>query len=310
MLDLLAESTFISSIPRFVAPILLAAQGGALCQRAGVFNIALEGKMLGAAFAAVAASYATQSAVIGVLAAVLTGALAGLVFAVVSVWKRADSIVVSIALNLLISGLTAFALRAVFGVKGAFDDPRIAALTAFDVPLLADVPLLGPLFTDQTALVWLSVAVTALMHVFLFHHPWGLRLRGVGENPLAARSMGVSVTRAQTGALIVCGVLCGLAGAQLSIGAVSLFVEDMVAGRGWIAVVAVMLAVAHPWGVALVALLFGTVDSLSFRIQGVGAPQQFTEMLPYLATLIALILAALKRKHDHQDRSSQVSRHE
>lgn len=296
MLAALGDPALLESIPRFVAPILLAAQGGALCQRAGVFDIALEGKMLAGAFAAVAVSYALHSAGAGVLAGMLAGVLAGALFAAAAVWKRGDHIVVSIALNILASGITVFALRALFGVKGAFDHPRIAALPRFDLPLLADVPGLGPLFANQTILVWLAVATAAAMQVFLFRHPLGLRLRGVGEHPGAARSLGVPVARTQTAALLVCGALCGLAGAQLSIGAVSLFVEDMTAGRGWIAVVAVLLGAGHPLGVALVALLFGVVDALSVRVQGLGVPQQLTETLPYLATLLALVVAAARRR--------------
>lgn len=296
VLELLGDPTYWGSIPRFVTPILLAALGGALCQWAGIFNIALEGKMLGGAFAAVAVSYATGSAVAGALAAMVAGILAGAIFAAASAWKRGDPIVVSIALNILLSGLTIFSLRAFFGVKGAFDDPGIVALARRDVPLLSDLPLVGPLFAEQTVLPWLALALTAAAQLLLFRHRFGLRLRGVGENPLAARSLGISVARMQAIALVACGALCGLAGAQLSIGTVSLFVEDMSAGRGWIAVVAVMLAGAHPWAVALVALLFGAVDSLSFRIQGIGLPQQLTEALPYVVTLIALVLAAARRR--------------
>ena len=283
------------SIPRFVVPVLLAAQGGALCQRAGVFNIALEGKMLAGAFAAVAVSYATGSALLGALAALLAGMLFGAIFAVASAWKRGDAIVVSIAINLLASGMTAFGLRAFFGRKGSFDDPGIVALDSFDIPLLGELPVIGAFFAGQTAVVWLALVLTVAAHGFLVHHRWGLWLRGVGENPAAARSAGVSVAWVRTGALLACGAFCGLAGAQLSIGAVSLFVEDMSAGRGWIAVVVVIMARARPWTVALVALLFGAVDSLSVRIQGAGLPQQVTEALPYVVTLLVLVLASRRR---------------
>ncbi len=294
--DQLAHAAFWESLPRVIAPIVLAAQGGALCHRAGVFNVALEGMMLCGAFAAVAVSFALGSAAAGVLAAVLASTMLALVFATASVWRRGDPIVVGIALNILASGLTAFGLRSAFGVGGSFDHPDIVALPRFDLPLLADIPGLGPLFANQTVLVWSAVAATVLMQLILFHHRFGLRLRGVGEHPEAARSAGISPVRVQTAALCMCGVLCGLAGAQLAIGAVSLFVEDMTAGRGWIAVVAVLLAAGHPLAVAAIAVLFGVIDSVSVRIQGLGAPQQLTEMLPYLGTLAALIIAAMRRQ--------------
>lgn len=292
----LGDAAFVGSIPRFVAPILLAALGGTLCQRVGVFNIALEGMMLGGAFAAVAASYAAGSALAGVAAAVLAGMLVGALFTAASVWKRGDAIVVGIALDILASGVTIFALRALFGVRGAFDDPGIAALPRFDVPLLADLPGIGPFFAGQTALVWLAVLAVVVVHGFLSWHPLGIRWRGVGEHPAAARSLGVSVGRAQAAALIVCGLLCGLAGAQLAIGTVSLFVENMTAGRGWIAVVVVLLGAARPGIVAVVAVLFGAVDAAGFRLQGLGLPSQLTEMLPYVVTLAALAVSGWRRR--------------
>jgi ABC-type uncharacterized transport system permease subunit len=292
----LGDAAFVGSIPRFVAPILLAALGGALCQRVGVFNIALEGMMLAGAFAAVAASYAAGSALAGVAAAMLAGMLVGALFAAASVWKRGDTIVVGIALDILASGVTIFALRALFGVRGSFDDPRIAALPRVDLPLLADVPGIGPFFAGQTALVWLAALAVVVVHGFLSWHPIGIRWRGVGEHPAAARSLGVSVGRAQAAALIVCGLLCGLAGAQLAIGTVSLFVENMTAGRGWIAVVVVLLGAARPAIVAVVAMLFGVVDAAGFRLQGLGLPQQLTEMLPYVVTLAALAVSGWRRR--------------
>ncbi|HWN70153.1 MAG TPA: ABC transporter permease [Haliangium sp.] len=294
--SLLVDSAFVGSIPRFAAPIVLAGLGGALCRRVGVFNVALEAMMLAGAFAAVAASYAAGSALSGVAMAALAGALVGALFAIAAVWKRGDAIVVGIALNILISAATSFALRAVFGVRGSFDDPRIAALPRLDAPLLADVPGVGPLFAGQTALVWLAALAVAVVHVFLSRHPLGIRWRGVGEHPVAARSLGVSVGRTQAAALVVCGLLCGLAGAQLAIGTVSLFVENMTAGRGWIAVVVVLLGAARPVLVAALAVLFGVVDAVGFRLQGLGLPQQFTEMLPYVVTLTALAASGWRRR--------------
>jgi ABC-type uncharacterized transport system permease subunit len=296
ILGLLSDHAFVGSIPRFVAPIVLAGLGGALCQRVGVFNVALEAMMLGGAFAAAVASYASGSALAAVCAAMFAGAFVGVLFAAAGVWKRGDAIVVGIALNILVSGATSFALRAFFGVRGSFDDPRIVALPRFDVPLLSDVPGVGPLFAGQTALVWLAVLAVVGVHLFLFRHPLGIRWRGVGEHPAAARSLGVSVGRARAAALLVCGLLCGLAGAQLAIGTVSLFVENMTAGRGWIAVVVVLLGAARPVAVAGVAVLFGVVDAVGFRLQGLGLPQQLTEMLPYVVTLGALAMGARRSR--------------
>ncbi len=289
------DATLVHSTLRFAAPLLLAALGGLLCERAGIFNIALEGLMLTGAFAAVAGSYWAGSSA-GVATAVAAGAAMAAVLAAFAIGLKGDEIVVGIAINLLASGLTVFLLRALFGVKGAFQDPRIQGLGKLDLPIIGRIPLLGPLVSGHSWVVYLSIVLAVAVWVLLFHHPLGLRLRGVGEHAEAAATLGVSVRATRGGAVIVSGMLCGLAGAQLSLGNVSLFVEGMSAGRGWIAVVAVLLGRAHPAGVALACLAFGFTDSLGFRLQGREIPSQFTAMLPYLVTLAGLAIIASRRQ--------------
>jgi len=292
----LFDASLLNSAFRFVTPILLAALGGALCQRVGVFNIALEGLMLTGAFAAVAGSYLFTNAGLGVLTAVLASALLAAVFALFTVTLGSDEIVAGIAINLLAAGLTVFLLRTLFGVKGAFQDPRIVGLAKLDLPAIEKVPVLGPLLSGHTWIVYLSLLLVVVIQFLLFRHRLGLRMRGVGENPEAALSLGVRVQAIRFGTLVVSGALCGLAGAQLSLGNVTLFVENMSAGRGWMAVVAVMLGRAHPLGVLGASFLFGFTDSLGFRLQGLRLPSQFTEMLPYLVTLLSLFLFAAYRQ--------------
>lgn len=288
MLDLLFDASFLASIPRFLTPILLAALGGAICERAGVFNIGLEGMMLTGAFCAVLGAYFAGSPWLGALAAVAGGMAMGAVFAEFNLRRGGDSIVVSIAINLLAAGLTAYLLRAVLGVAGAFRDPAIAGFRPIEIPGLSGVPLLGPLLSGQSALFYLSLLLVPLLHVFFARHRLGLRIRAAGENAAGLAAGGVQPNRVRFLALLMCGALCGLAGAQLSIANVNLFVENMSAGRGWIAVVAVLLTRGRPVPLFFIALLFGAVDSFSFRVQGFGLPQQFTDMMPYLATLAAL----------------------
>lgn len=297
MLDLFLDASFLASIPRFVTPILLAALGGAICERAGVFNIGLEGMMLAGAFFAVLGAYFGGSPWLGALAALAAGMAMGAVFAEFNVRRGGDPIVVSIAMNLLAAGLTTYLLRVVFDVAGAFRDPAIAGFAPVRIPVLAEIPVIGPVLSGQSALFYLALALVLGLHLFFARHRLGLRIRAAGENPAALRAGGVSPEGVRLAALLMCGALCGLAGAQLSIANVSLFVENMSAGRGWIAVVAVLLTRGRPWPLFLVALLFGAVDSLSFRVQGFGLPQQFTDMMPYLATLIVLtILSWLRLK--------------
>ncbi len=290
------DATLLNSTFRFVTPILLAALGGLICERVGVFNIALEGLMLTGAFAAVVGSYFAGNAVVGVLAAVAAGvALAG-IFALFAINLRGDMIVLGIALNLLASGLTIFLLRTIFGVKGAFQDPAVQGLGKIDLLLLADAPVLGPLLSGHSWVIYLTWLLVAAMYVFLFQHPLGLRMRGVGEHPEAAATLGVNVAALRYLAVLLSGALCGLAGAQLSLGNVTLFVENMSAGRGWIAVVAVMFGQAHPLGVLAASLLFGLADSIGFRLQGLQMPSQFTGMVPYVVTLVSLFVVEAQRR--------------
>lgn len=293
----LFDATLLNSTFRYITPILLAALGGLICERAGVFNIALEGMMLTGAFFAVAGSYYAENAFVGVLVAMLSGALLSLLFAVLAISLRGNMIVLGIALNLLVSGATVFLLRAMFGVKGAFQDPRIQGLGKLNLGALDNVPVLGPILLGHTWIVYASWVLVIVVYIMLFRHRVGLRLRGVGEMPEAAETLGVNVKAMRYGAILISGLLCGLAGAQLSLGQVTLFVENMSAGRGWIAVVAVMFGQAHPIGVFLASVLFGFADSIGFRLQGVGLPSQFTGMVPYVVTLIALFITQARRKN-------------
>ncbi len=284
------DATLTGSLLRFATPILLAALGGLICERAGVFNIGLEGLMLAGAFGAVVGSYFGGSALAGVAAAVLSGVALAALLALFAVRLRGNEIVVGIAINLLASGLTVYLLRSIFGVKGAFQDPALVGLSTLRLPGIDGLPLLGPLLSGHTSVVYVALLLTVGVQVLLFRHVIGLRLRGVGEHAEAAMTLGVDVGRLRTAAILVSGALCGLAGAQLSLGNVTLFVENMSAGRGWIAVVAVMFGRAHPLGVFAACLLFGLTESLGFRLQGLQLPSQLTESLPYVVTLASLFV--------------------
>ncbi|MGA4542410.1 ABC transporter permease [Uniformispora flossi] len=294
------DAELVFSALRALTPVLFAALGGALCERAGVFNVSLEGTMLTGCFAAVAGSWYSGSAWGGVLAAVIASTAFSAILAVGAVSLGADAVVVGIALNLLAVGLTGFLLRTVFGTTGTFGDPGLDGLDPVDLPGIESIPFVGKAISGHSPLVYLSWVVVAVIAVLLSRHPWGLRLRGVGEAPEAAQSLGVSVTRYRYAAVLASGALCGLAGAQLSLGNVTLFSENMTAGRGWIAVVAVMLGRALPVGVLLAGLLFGLVEAIGFRLQGEGMPQQAADAAPYVMTLIALFLATRPRFRDRR----------
>ncbi|EAR52711.1 putative sugar ABC transporter permease protein [Oceanicola granulosus HTCC2516] len=289
------DAALIESIPRLFTPVLLAAIGSALCDRANVFNIALEGMMLIGAFAAVVGTFYTGNALAGLGLAIVSGALSGLVFAYFGVTRGGDHIIVSIGFNVLAIGLTAFLLGRIFGVSGQFDDPAIVQLPRIHLGPVADIPLIGPFVSGQSILVWLAIFLVVAVTWLLKNHKYGLRLRAAGQNAAAMRTVGVSPERVKTAAVIACGVLCAMGGAQLSISNVTLFTEGMSAGRGWIALVIMMMCSARlPW-ILPTAILFGLVDAFGFRMQGLGLPQQLTESMPYVLAIVVLMLVFRKR---------------
>jgi ABC-type uncharacterized transport system permease subunit len=291
--DLLAifDASLLISTIRLVSPILLAALGGMFTQRAGIFNIALEGLMLIGSCFAIAGVYWTGNAYAGVIFAVVAASAVALVLGFVVIDLRGNAIVAGLALNIFALGFTTYLMRPVFGVSGgSYYDPRIHGLPNVDLPILADIPFIGPVISGYSILVYLAVLAVPLSYVLLFKHPLGLHIRAVGEDPIAAGSVGVNVRRIRYLTVLLSGALCGLAGAQLSISLVTQFVQGMTAGRGFIALVAVMFGRAHPIGVLLGSLLVGFAYALPLRLQGVGVPPQFVAMLPYVATIVVLIL--------------------
>ncbi len=291
MFDSLFDAALLDSILRAAVPILLAAIGGLVCERAGVFQISLEGMMLLGAFTAVSVSYASGNAYVGVLAAMGAGAVTSLILAVGNVTRGGDPIVIGVAVNLFAVGLTGFLLPQIFDVRGVFIDPGIVGLRRYAIPGLHDIPVIGNALFRMTLLGYLAYVLVPVLWVVLFRTALGLRLRGTGERRVAAQTRGVPVTAYQYGAVVFSGVMAGMAGAQLSLGNVVQFAENMSAGRGWIAVVAVLLGRAHPYGVLAAALLFGTAEGLGFRLQGNGLAVQITDALPWVVTLVALVLA-------------------
>ncbi|MCC5948929.1 MAG: ABC transporter permease [Nitriliruptoraceae bacterium] len=296
MLSGLLDVALLDSVMRALIPILLAALGGMICERAGVFQISLEGLMLIGAFAAVAGSFAVGSALVGVLTAAVAGALVSLVLAYGTVTRGGDAIVLGVAINLLALGLTSFLIAQLFGVRGVFQDPGIVGLQRFAIPVLSDLPIVGSALFRLTPIATLALLLVPVLWVWLFRSASGTRLRGVGERPEAAATLGVNPVRTKYLAVAASGVLAGLAGAQLSLGNVVQFSENMSSGRGWIAVVAVLLGRAHPVGVLGACLLFGVAEGIGFRLQGQGLPSQITDALPFVVTLIALAVARRRFK--------------
>ncbi len=277
-------------------PILLSALGGAFTFYAGVFNIAMEGMMLAGAFFAVWGSYTFHSWAAGLLLAVLGSVGLALIFILFAIVLKTDEFVTGIALNLFALGGTTYLLRRIFSVKGVFTNPGIEPIPRIRIPGLEQVPVLGEVLSGHNLVVYLALLLTTACAFLVFRTRFGLRLRAAGYNRASLETSGVSPARVQAISLILCGVLCGLAGAYLSLGYVVLFAENMSAGRGWISLAVIILVNGNPWGIGLISLLFGFFDGLGLSLQGNRVPSQFTAMIPYVATLAALYFYSARKR--------------
>ncbi|MBI4517844.1 MAG: ABC transporter permease [Deltaproteobacteria bacterium] len=289
-------TALLASTLTMAVPLLLAALGELLVERAGVINIGLEGMMLSGAFAAMVTTYASGSPTLGVIAASASGAILGGLFALVVVYRNANQVVTGVALNLLAAGLTGVAYRAVFGITGAA--LTVAGIAPIAIGGLARLPVVGEALFAQTPLGYLALALVPASAFLLFGTVPGLELRMVGENPQAAAAQGVAVARVRTLALLACGALAGMAGAYLAVVYARTFIEGMSAGRGFIALAIVIFGRWSPVGILVAALLFGLATALQFHFQALGlaVPYQFFLMLPYVMTLLALSVSAGKSR--------------
>ena len=295
MLKEILNLTLIQHTIRTATPLILAALGGLLTEHAGMLNIGMEGMILLGSFFGVLGSFYFSSSLAGVLLAGLVGLLVGLLFAIFVIDLKSDEFIVGIAINIFAGGLTVFLLRSIFGVKGAFSSPGIIPLPRLDFPGLASISFLNVIFNNHSIFVYISWVLVVLIYIYLYKTPQGVWLRAAGEYPEALETAGVSPKRMKYISSIVCGLLCGFAGAHLSLGYLTLFTENMSADRGFIALAAIIFGRANPIRTFAAALMFGFFDALGIRLQVMGIPSQFTQMIPYAATIVALFILT-KRK--------------
>ena len=292
-------ASIVNSTIRMTTPILLAALGSAICSRVGVFNIALEGQMLIATFFSIVVNYFTGNVLLSVLAGVASGALIGYIVAVVQVKYRAADMVVGTSLNLLVSGATSFLLYLIFGLRGKLVDNSLVSLAKINLPVIRDIPFLGRVLENLTIIDYLAYIIAFLLFIYLFKTVSGFRTLSVGINKEAAESLGTKALRIQMVIVTLSGALCGLGGVVLSMGQVTMFTENMTSGRGFIAMAAASLGMSHPLQTIVSSLFFGFCQSIGVSLQNV-IKSQLTMTLPYLATIVALVISgwrAMKRKN-------------
>jgi general nucleoside transport system permease protein len=258
------DVAWLAASVRLATPLMFAATGELIAERTGVLNIGLEGMILMGAFFGYLVTYLTGSVVVGLVAGIAAGAALAVLMAVLSINARADQIVIGVGLNLLALGVTTFVFREVFAGKpeAHLDRPQ-----PFAIPLLSDIPVIGRALFDQTVLVYLAFIVVAVAWVVLYRTSWGLAVRAAGEVPAAADTAGVRVTRIRWVGTLVAGALAGLAGGFLSVGQLGFFIEGMSAGRGFLALAAVIFGGWRPIGILAACLVFGAGDALQLRLQ-------------------------------------------
>lgn len=285
---------FLSATVRIATPILLAAMGGILIERAGTFAVGLEGMMLSGAFFGVVGAYLSGSIVMGLLAACFGGMLFGAIVAVATTRFDTEHMVTGLAANLLALGFTSFALRTIVG-RGQAPVIHIPLLQPLPIPFLADIPVIGTLLFRQPPLTYLAFVAVAAIAVFLRRTRGGLLLTASGENPLAVFAAGTDPIRMRFMALLGGGVLAGLAGAVLSLQQIGTFTDGMTGGRGYMALAAVIVGRWLPLGTLAGCLMFGATEALQLRVQAFNLPvsSYVIQMVPYLAAL--LVLASLGR---------------
>lgn len=291
----------LDSTVRLSTPLLLACLAGLFSERAGVFDIGLEGKMLMAAFASAAMAAVTGSVWLGLMAGIGASLVLAAIHGMASITFRGNQLISGVAINFLAAGLTVLLGQDWFGLGGRTPalegGARFAELTLPFAEALKDVPLLGPIYFElisgHSILVYASIALVPASAWLLYRTRFGLRLRAVGENPAAVDTAGVSVTQIRYAAVAITGVLCGLAGAYLAIGLAAGFGRDMTAGKGFIALAALIFAKWRPWYALSACLLFGFLEAVSIRYQNIDMgvlviPVQFTTALPYILTVVIL----------------------
>lgn len=281
-------TTVLAATWRLATPLIYASVGELFAERSGVLNIGLEGIMLFGAFAGYAAGTVTGSPVMGLLAAIVVGLLLGLLFAVFTVTVKANQIVVGAALNMIGLGLTGFLYRTWFDVSAK----GVKTFAPLQIPVLKQIPLLGDIFFKHSILVYATLIVVPLAAFLLYRTGFGLAVRSVGEHPKAADTVGINVARIRYACVMLGAALAGVGGAFLTLSHTNLFVEGMVAGRGFIALAVVVFGRWKPWGVFGASLLFGVFYGLQLTLQAMTnsfIPYQFWQALPYVATLIVLV---------------------
>lgn len=281
----------LAAMIRISTPLLLAALGEMVSQRAGILNLGVEGTMLMGAFAGFLAAEQTGNLWLGALTAIIAGGLMSLIMVFMASTLKVNQTVTGLSLNLLASGMTLYSYRVVYA---EFDPSQVPIISLFDevsIPLLSEIPFLGEILFSQRVLTYIALLMVPVIWFFLFRTRYGLVVRSLGENPRAADLRGINIVRYQYPAVIFGGMMAGLGGSFLTLGSSVKFVPEISAGRGWLALVIVIAGNWRPTRILIAALLFALLDAIQLQVQGVGVqiPYQILLALPYVFAIVAMI---------------------
>ncbi len=292
---------------RSATPLIFAALCAAITQQANILNIGTEGIMLVGAFTAVAVSYFSGSWVLGVIVAMLAGACIAMIMAIGHIRYNSEICAIGMGVNMFAIAITKFLLKVVFDTNGSFSSPDIQAIPKIDIAAVGAIPIIGPIFNNWSVTQWFAILLIGLLYFFFYKTVWGLRLRAVGQFPEAAKTAGINVNMVKYEAMLISGLIGGLAGAHLSLGYSTQFVENMTSNRGFMGVAAMYFGGANPILTALGCLLFGIADSIGARLQAYGFPSQFVLMMPYVVTVAVLAISMIIKIQNSKHRESSLT---
>ena len=275
---------FLTSAIRLSIPYIAAAVGECYCERAGILNVGIEGQMLNGAFVAVFTAYLTQNPWLGVLAAILASGLIAFIHAFASIKIQMNQVISGIAINLIVAGGTSTVNRIYFKAER----PIVPGFDLISIPILSKIPVIGQIIGNHYLLVYIIIILAIILQFVMYRTTLGYKIRAVGENPRAADTAGINVYGIRYGCTIFAGMMGGLAGSYLSLAQINVFTDNMTAGKGWIALVAVVFGKWSPKGAVLGSLVFGAVEVLSVRAQAynINLPYELLLLLPYLVTIL------------------------
>ncbi len=296
IISMLFTPSFLFSILRVSTPLIFASLAALVTKKAGITNLAIEGMMLVSALTGVIVSALSQNVWFGLFGAIIVTVLISLLMSFFTLKMETDIYLTSIAINMMATGGTVFVMFMICGDKGVSSSLPSLTLPIIQLPIIQSIPFIGGVLSGHNLLTYVSWLAVIAMYFFMYRSATGLRIRSVGENSHAAESVGISVMKVRVISLVISGILASLGGVYLSMGYVSWFARDMAAGRGFIGISAMNLGGATPIGAFFASLVFGFADALSMVLQSLKVPAEFVQMLPYIITIISLVLFSILRE--------------